>query len=356
MNLLDRYIARSIAWSSLFVTLILLTLFVFIDFIGELRHVGKGDYGALQALFYVVLTLPELLYQLFPVLTLLGTLVGLALLANHGELIAIRAAGVSLWRILGSVSMVGIVFVVLSFLLGEWLAPKSEVFAEQYKTELQSGQRSITKTRSGYWLRDGNSFIHVEGEGEDGRPGGVRVFTIHPETLELTQSLRATTMLPLENGWELSDVDIIELSMSGINKRYSRIVPWNSLPEPALLEAASTRPEELSALELWRYVGYLKTSGLKALAYEQVLFSKLAMPLTVAVMVLLAFPFVFGSLRTAGIGHYVFIGACIGIGFHLLNELFRYSGLVYGFPPLFSALVPTLLFLTFAVLALRRIF
>ena len=164
MMLLDRYIARSIAWSSVFVTLILLTLFVFVDFIGELRYVGKGDYGALQALIYVVLTLPELMYQLFPVLALLGTLVGLALLANHGELVAIRAAGVSLWRILGSVSMVGSVFVVLSFALGEWLAPKSDVVAEQYKSRLQSGVESFKKTQSGYWLRDGNSFIYVEGE------------------------------------------------------------------------------------------------------------------------------------------------------------------------------------------------
>ena len=244
----------------------------------------------------------------------------------------------------------------LSFALGEWLAPKSDVVAEQYKSRLQSGVESFKKTQSGYWLRDGNSFIYVEGEREDGRPGGVRVFTIDGETLELKRSLRATTMLPLDKGWELSDVDIIELSMSGIKKRHSRIVPWESLPEPSLLEAASTRPEELSALELWRYVGYLKASGLQTLTYQQALYSKLAMPLTVAVMVLLAFPFVFGSLRVAGIGHYVFIGACIGIGFHLLNELLRYSGLVYGLPPLLSALAPTALFFAIAMFALRRIF
>ena len=205
-------------------------------------------------------------------------------------------------------------------------------------------------------MRNGNNFVHVEKEKADGRPGGVRILTIDSETLELKKSLRASTMIPLEQGWELSDVDIIELSMAGISKRHSRILPWQSLPEPAVMEAASTRPEELSTLELWRYIQFLKDNGNKALAYEQTLYSKLIMPLTIAVMVAIAFPFVFGSLRSAGIGHYIFIGACIGIGFHLFNELFRYSGLVYGLPPLLSATVPTLFFLLVAIYMLRRVF
>ncbi len=354
--LIDRYIARSIAWSSLFVTLTLLTLFVFIDFIGELRDAGKADYGVVQALIYVVLTLPELLYQLFPVLALLGTLVGLALLANHGELIAIRAAGVSLWRILGSVGMIGLVFVVLSFVVGEWVAPQSGAFAEQYKSRLQSGGTFIKKTKDGYWLRDKDHFIYFEGVAADGKPGGVRIWSINNETLELIQSLRAKTAVPLDQGWQLSQVDIINLSLSGVDSKHVRIMPWDDFPEQSLLAAAATKPEELSIFELFRYVTYLRNNGLEALSYEQTLYSKIAAPLTVAVMVLLAFPFVFGSLRSAGIGHYVFIGACIGIGFHLLNELFRYSGLVYGLPPSLSALAPTLLFFVIALVSLRRIF
>ncbi len=356
MMLIDRYIARSIAWSSVFVTLILLTLFIFIDFIGELGDAGKGDYGVIQALIYVVLTLPELLYQLFPVLALLGTLVGLALLANYGELIAIRAAGVSLWRILGSVSMIGLVFVVLSFVVGEWLAPKSGVFAEQYKLRLQSGDADFKKTSEGYWLRDKNHFIYVAGLGPQGKPGGVRIWTVNDETLELTQSLRAETAVALEQGWQLNNVDLVTLSMSGIGSQHIRIMPWHDLPDKSLLAVASTKPEELSTFELFRYVNYLQDNGIEAPSYEQMLYSKIVAPLTVAVMVLLAFPFVFGSLRSAGIGHYVFIGACIGIGFHLLNELLRYSGLVYGLPPLFSALAPTILFFIIAVFSLRRIF
>ena len=354
--LIDRYIARSIAWSSVFVTLILLTLFVFIDFIGELGDAGKGDYGVVQALIYVVLRLPELLYQLFPVLALLGTLVGLALLANHGELIAMRAAGVSLWRILGSVSMIGLVLVVLSFVVGEWLAPKSGVFAEQYKSRLQKGDESFMKIDNGSWLRDKNHFIYVEGLAADGKPGGVRIWTVDDESLEITQSLYAETAVPLAQGWQLSNVERITLSMSGMDRERVRMMSWDDFPTQSLLAAASTKPEELSVVELFRYVNYLHSNGIEALSYEQTLYSKMVAPLTVAVMVLLAFPFVFGSLRSAGIGHYVFIGACIGIGFHLLNELLRYGGLVYGLPPLLSALAPTVLFFTIALFSLRRIF
>lgn len=355
MTLIDRYIARSIAWSSMFVALVLLTLFVFIDFIGELRSVGKGNYGVLEALVYVMLTLPGLLYQLFPVLALLGTLVGLALLANNSELVAIRAAGVSIWRIFGSVSVIGLLFVVLSFALGEWLAPKAELLAESYKSRMQSGS-APTRTEEGYWLRDGNHFVYIEAVGKSGQPGGMRIFSVDEDSLAVTQSLHAQTAVPLGENWQLGDVDIISLSLAGISSRHVKIMPWDSLPEPELVSAAATQPQQLSLWSLIKYVGYLRDNGLRALQYEQALLAKIVAPFTVAVMVLLAFPFIFGSLRSAGVGHYVFIGACVGIGFHLLNELARYSGLVYGLSPWLSTTAPTLLFLGMALFFLRRVF
>lgn len=103
MNLLDRYIGMAIAGSTLIVLLALLALFSFGSFVAELDVVGKGDYTLVHAAQYVLLTLPRLAYQLFPVIALLGSVIGLGILASNNELVVMRAAGISVMRIALSV-------------------------------------------------------------------------------------------------------------------------------------------------------------------------------------------------------------------------------------------------------------
>ena len=88
--------------------LVLLTLIAFVELEKERGEVGRGSYGMLEAFFYVGLVLPRFAYEIFPIATLLGSLVGLGAMANHAELIAMRAAGVSLSRIVWSVMQAGL--------------------------------------------------------------------------------------------------------------------------------------------------------------------------------------------------------------------------------------------------------
>ena len=96
MRLLDYYIARTVAQSTMLVLLVLISLFVFIDFVTELDEVGKGQYQLIDAVKYVLLSVPRHTVELIPVTSLLGTTLGLGVLANGSELTAIRAAGVSI--------------------------------------------------------------------------------------------------------------------------------------------------------------------------------------------------------------------------------------------------------------------
>jgi lipopolysaccharide export system permease protein len=103
ISLLDRYIAQSILYSTLLVFAILLGLFTFVLFIDELGDVGKGQFDLYALIKYVVLSLPRRIYELFPAIALLGVILGLTSLALGSELTVLRAAGVSLLRIIGSV-------------------------------------------------------------------------------------------------------------------------------------------------------------------------------------------------------------------------------------------------------------
>ena len=103
------------------------------------------------------------------------------------------------------------------------------------------------------------------------------------------------------------------------------------------------------------YIGYLRDNGLDAEHYQLAFWNKLVLPVTTAVMVFLSIPFIFGPLRSVGIGQRIFVGALVGIGFYLIGQLFGFAGLLYRLPALLSASLPTGLFFILAVFLVRRV-
>ena len=99
MPILDRYLGYTILQYTLITMLVLLGLFTFVTFLDQLGSIGKGNYNLTEAITYVVLVIPRTIYDLFPMAALLGTIIGLSLLANDSELIVMRASGVSLLQI-----------------------------------------------------------------------------------------------------------------------------------------------------------------------------------------------------------------------------------------------------------------
>jgi len=101
MKIIDRYVARVIIAGTLTALLLVVGLDAFFSLISQIDNVGEGDYTLLKMLATIALTIPNSMYELFPVATLLGSLMGMGMLASNSELIAMRASGLSIWRIAG---------------------------------------------------------------------------------------------------------------------------------------------------------------------------------------------------------------------------------------------------------------
>ena len=121
---LDRYIGTSVFFSIIAVLGIIVSLALLFAFIDELSDV-EGGYGVLDALWYVLLTAPRRLYEMLPMAALIGCLVGLGTLASHSELTVMRAAGVSVGRIVWAVMKPMLVLMLAGILIGEYVAPWS---------------------------------------------------------------------------------------------------------------------------------------------------------------------------------------------------------------------------------------
>ncbi|HQU16396.1 MAG: LPS export ABC transporter permease LptG [Chromatiales bacterium 21-64-14] len=354
MKLLDRYIAGKVVESVLLVLLALVVLFAFTNFLGELGDVGKGRYDLPLALIYVLLLTPRQILELFPVSALLGSVVALGLMANNNELAVIRAAGVSVARITWPVLKAGALLMFLALVLGEGLAPPAERYAHDLRVSAITGEPAL-RTSRGIWIRYQEGFIHI---GDVVAGDALRDVTVYE--LDDQYQLKQTESAPqarYRNGqWVLLDVRQVIYTGDGLQVHKLRRMVGPLRLDPRQLKRLIIPPEDLSMVGLYKYVRYLERTGQNPGRYALAFWHKLSVPLVTGLMVVLAVPFVFGSLRSVTIGQRMVAAALVGIGFQLLDQTAGQVTLLYNLPPALGAFLPAGLALVLAVVLLRRVY
>lgn len=332
--------------------LILLTLLTFFSFADELGDVGKGNYGIRQIFKYLALTLPRNFYELLPPASLVGSLVTLGGLANNRELVAMQAAGVSRARIVASVLLGGLVLLVLSVMIGELIAPPSERAAQNFKSIAQSNQVT-SRSRYGFWVRDGDVFINIRAMNQQDRLGDISIYDVNDQK-QLIKATHAKSAVHDGLRWNLKEIRTSLFQEGQVSTDRQDEADWSSVLAPELLNAFVIRPENLSALELYNYIGYLRDNGQQSLIVEQAFWGRLVNPLVTLVMLMVAVPFVLTIRREIGTGQRIVAGVVIGLGFHLFDKMFGHLGLIYEFNPVFSVSFPAVLALTVVLAVLWR--
>jgi lipopolysaccharide export system permease protein len=330
----------------------LLAMMSFAELVNELSRVGEGGYGLTQAGEYVLLSIPRTAYDLFPSAALLGSLLGLGLLAGNRELIVIRAAGVSLARLVWSVMKVGLLLMITAVVLGEYVAPVSEKFAQVLRTQSLTNQVTLN-SKTGLWVRDKQNFINIRTVLLDGHVGDVTIYRFDGSH-NLYSTIHARSAAYQDNQWVLRDVSRKRIGPDGVTVTHEDRAVWQSLFNPELFNVVSVAPEDLSTRGLYQYITYLHDNGLSARRYELAFWQKLLWPVATGVMLLISMPFVLGPRRLASMGQRILVGVLLGLGFRLVNEAAGQSALVYHLDlGLFSAL-PVLVFLAAALFLLYK--
>ncbi|MDR3477774.1 MAG: LPS export ABC transporter permease LptG [Gammaproteobacteria bacterium] len=342
MSILQRYIARTLIASSALVILAMTGLIFLINFLEELRDVGNGDYGFLQALLHVVLEMPHALYQFFPMMVLLGGVLGLGVLASNQELVVMRAAGVSVRKIAGAIVLAALFLITIATGIGETLAPKATHIAEMHKDSAQNGGQAVA-TVSGVWLHEGNNFLHITRVIGLAHLEGVTRYQFDRDHRLLAAYY--VKSLDLHNGqWLLHDVVKTSFVNNLTKSEHMAQSVWDLALNPHLLNVGLIEPSEMSLTSLYEYSHHLTENGLRAGDFEFEFWKRIFQPLTTLVMILLALPFVLRSSRSVTMGWRVLFGITIGFTFYMLNAFLGQFSLVFQFSPLIAAVTPTLLF------------
>ncbi|AIS14797.1 permease [Pseudomonas chlororaphis subsp. aurantiaca] len=334
---LDRYIGNSVLLAILAVLGIILglaSLFAFIDEMGSV----SDSYTVMDVLSFVVLTAPRRLYEMLPMAALIGCLIGLGSLASNSELTIMRAAGVSVGRIVWAVMKPMLFLMVAGVLIGEYVAPATESQAQASRA-LAQGSGDAQSSKHGLWHRQGEEFIHINAVQPNGLLYGVTRYHFDGQRHMLSSSFARQARFE-ENYWQLSDVTTTyfrEGHTEVINTPQER---WDVALSPQLLSTVVMAPESLSISGLWGYIHYLADQGLNNGRYWLAFWVKVLQPLVTAALVLMAISFIFGPLRSVTLGQRVFTGVLVGFTFRIAQDLLGPSSLVFGFSPLFAVLVP----------------
>ncbi|MBN1378599.1 MAG: LPS export ABC transporter permease LptG [Gammaproteobacteria bacterium] len=353
MKILDFYIARAIIAGAMMALLVLTALEVFFALVNEFGDVGQGSYGYLDAVYYVALTLPTRFYELFPAAVLVGSLLSLGTLAANSELIAIRAAGISIKRIVRSAVQAGLVLLIIVALIGEFLVPSFERHAQAVDAKKQDLQ--VAQARgSGLWVRDEDYYINVGHIYPGLRLQDVNILQMSDDS-KLVSSTYVASAIYSENQWELRDVQRTYFDQGRITNESKNVELQARLMDPELFAVLTVKPDMMSAWELHRYINYLERNKLGSAGYRLAFWLKVTTPISCVVMLLLVLPFVFSSLRSVSSGQLLVIGILLGLGFYILIQITARAGQIYGIPPFISATFPVLCFTMFGLFGLTKI-
>ena len=348
---LDRYIGVQVFLAILSVLGIIVGLALLFAFIDELGDV-EDSYGLGDVLQYVLLTSPRRLYEMLPMAALIGCLIGLGTLASSSELTIMRAAGVSLGRIVLAVMKPMLVLLVAGILIGEYVAPWSEDLA-QARRSLAQGAGEAQSSKRGLWHRQENEFVHVNAV----QPGGVLVGVTRyrfDEERRLLSSSFARRASYQGDYWQLQNISTTHFRGDHTEVLRAAEERWDVQLTPQLLGTVVMEPESLSITGLWRYIHYLGEQGLNNGRYWLAFWNKVLQPAVTVALVLLAISFIFGPLRSVTLGQRIFTGVVVGFVFRIIQDLLGPASQVFGFSPLLAVVLPAAVCALIGVWLLRR--
>jgi lipopolysaccharide export system permease protein len=383
MKILQRYFAVSILQAVAFVLVAFLALQAFMDLTGELPKISKNGVGAQYAFFYVLVQLPGHVYEVMPIAALIGTIYTMAQFAATSEFTIMRASSMSTGMVAWMLAKVGVVLVIITFLVGELVVPRTAPLAEKFKLTSR-GTTISTEFRSGLWTKDivksegmtgtviGSRFFNVKEVRPDGTLKDVKLYEFDTNFRLRSITQAKTGTFQGNNKWQLQEVteniftnpqllkpgieanlaNNYALDSSMIETRRSATKDLLSEITPRILSVSRSDPERMSAVELAVYTRHLIENKQETERFKIAFWKKLLDPLAIFVLMALALPFGYLHTRSGGVSLKIFLGIMLGVSFLLVNTLFAHLGLLSTWPAFLTAIAPSLLFMVLALGAL----
>jgi len=341
-----RYMARLFVTRSLAVLVALVGILVILDLLGNsgevLAYAGNGDAELWR---YVGLRIPQLIARFLPFAVLLGTLIMLANLNQHSEIISMKAVGISAHQIIAPLILAAAFVAALHFVFVERVVTRANAALDAWAAVDYGPVPDANRVRGNVRFANGDDlwFVRlVAGTGEAIRLQGVQVYDRQGVTLQRILSAERGRFAP-GGGWVLENATLFDVD-SG---RLSRLgnVRFGADVRPDEFTLANVDPDQQNFVRLRATIGDLKQAERATQMLEANLWHKLAGPLSTVLMPLLAAVAAFGLARSGQLMVRAVIGMALGFAYFVADNFALAMGNLGAYPPFLAAWGPFLLFL-----------
>lgn len=348
---LSRYVGNVVLASIAVVMFVILSLDLISDLIDQLGNL-KGNYNFLEALLYALLYVPSSFVDFIPLAALVGCLIGLGSLANSSELTVMRAAGVSVSKIIWIVFKPVLGVVIVGALVGEFAAPYLDQYADSRRALAQGHTRALERDK-GLWNREGNEFMHFNAVLPNGKLFGITRYAFGEEG-ELQSATFVNSAIFQGDHWFEQEGRISYFEGDRINTQYYESRRWDTELSPDLLNVLVLEPDELPMKRLHDYSTYLNKQTQDSSDYRLAFWQKAMQPLATLSLVIIAISFILGPLRQVTMGFRVFIGVIVGLIFQTSQKMLGPTSIIVGFSPVYAVMIPILASFLIGWLLLKR--
>lgn len=347
-RVLDLYVLRRFFYYLLLLAAIFIFLFEAFTFFELLDDIARHRIPFLTVMNYFRYLTPYLLYSLAPLATLVAALVTLGIMSKNNEIVAIKASGVSLYRLSLPLLLAGSVLAGALVLMDDTYLPYANQRQDALRNQIK-GKPPQTYTRPQRWIfGEGSKVYHYDlFDPEQNLFGGLSVVELDPANFEMKRRVFATRAhwSDAEKVWELENGWVRDFS-GGTVSRFDKFMV-TALPEltesPSYFKREVRQASQMSWTELRRYIAGLQRAGFDAANLRVQWHVKLAFPLIAPVSILLAIPFAF-LVGTRGAVSGIAVGVGIGIAYWIMSRLLEALGGVGQLPPLLAGWSPDIVF------------
>lgn len=359
-QILDVYVTRS--WLFYFVLLLLTFagIYMIFDFFQLLGDIVKNHARPGLVLDYYRYLFPYVVYLMLPLSVLMATLVNFSLLNKSSQITAIKAIGVSLYRISLPVFVLGALLSGGMFLLGDQYLPETNQLQSAYRNEIKGRPAQTYFRPDVQWIFGESDKVYNYRFFDPDHDvfANLSVFEFDPARFTITRRIYAQRAFwePHIPGWVLEDGWVRDLEGGKVTAfRTFAVTTFKELDEPPeYFKKEVKTSEQMSAGELRSYIHELRQSGFDVVPLSVQLNRKFSYPLIAFVIGLIAVPFSFSAGRKGALTG-IAVSIAIAIVYWSVSSLFEAMGNLGQLPAAVAAWSPDVLFAVGGVYALLRV-
>lgn len=345
-NTLDRYVGREFTRFFVLILLALVNVYVLGLLIDVIADAFENNIQGKVVFQYLAFAQPQIFFHMLPLSTLMATLVCFAILTKTSELTAAKAGGISLYRLAVPVVLMGVIVSAGCFALQEYLLPFANRRAAELRDEIKKSPVQTYNVMNRKWMMGEKPILYNYAYYDpiSKKFSGLAVYKYETDPFDITERLYAqeATWEADIGAWVFSKGWKRNFDQGRQIERFQTLDVYDMEP-PSYFVKEQKRSDQMTYLELSKYVEDLKQAGYDVVPLEVARQAKFSFPLAAMVTVLIGVPFSFAPGKKGAI-YGLGIAIALGLAYYVTTRIFAFMGETAMLPPMLAAWAPNVLF------------